>query len=75
MQRKQIKKENFSSNIRFYYVSVSVIVLGYVFLSIGSANSFTSLTLGPLVLILGYIFAIPFALLSGSKGDKKQNNE
>jgi len=74
MQKKQIKKENFSSNIKLYYIAVSVIVLGYILLSIGSANSFTSLTLGPLVLLLGYIFAIPFALLKGSKSENKQNN-
>jgi hypothetical protein len=65
MQRKSPKKDDFRKNLRLYYGAVGVIILGYVFLSIGDANSFTSLTLGPIVLVVGYLIAMPIALLSG----------
>lgn len=55
----------FRKNLYLYYGAVGVILLGYVFLGIGGANSFTSLTLGPVVLVLGYLVAMPIALLSG----------
>ncbi len=56
---------DFGRNMVLYYVAVGVVALGYFILSIGGANSFTSLTLGPIVLVLGYLVAIPVALLSG----------
>lgn len=65
MARKVQETTGFLSNIILYYVAIGVIVLGYVFLSIGGANSFTSLTLGPVVLVAGYLVAMPVALLVG----------
>ncbi len=72
MQRRLPKKTDLSKNIIYYYAALGVVVLGYVFLMIGSANSFTSLTLGPIVLVLGYLVAIPVALLTGV-GQKTDN--
>lgn len=69
MQRKTVQKIDFKKNLLFYYLAIGVVILGYVFLSIGDADSFTSLTLGPVILIIGYLAAIPFALLS--KTEKK----
>jgi hypothetical protein len=65
MARKTIEKTDFRLNLILYYAAIGVIILGYVFLSIGGANSFTSLTLGPIVLVLGYLVAMPIALLTG----------
>ena len=62
MQRNKI---DLSKNLKLYYAAVGVILLGYIFLSIGDANSITSLTLGPIVLVIGYLVAMPIALLSG----------
>ena len=59
------EKTGFLKNLILYYVGIGVIVLGYVFLSIGGANSFTSLTLGPVILVAGYLIAMPLALLAG----------
>ncbi len=74
MQRKNVKETVFSKNLRLYYASICVIVLGYIFLAIGDADSFTSKTLGPIILVLGYIIAVPIALLSGvlPKKDKSE---
>ena len=60
-----VEKTNFLRNLILYYVGIGVIVLGYIFLSIGGANSFTSLTFGPIVLVVGYTIAMPVALLVG----------
>jgi hypothetical protein len=65
MAKKTVEKLEFRRNLILYYAAIGVIVLGYVFLSIGGANSFTSLTLGPIVLVIGYLVAMPVALLSG----------
>lgn len=76
MARKMIEKKNFLGNLILYYASLGVIVLGYVFLSMGDANSFTSLTLGPIILVLGYIIAIPIALLVGvTRKDAPDNTD
>ena len=66
------KKVELSKNVKLYYYAVIVIILGYIILSIGDANSFTSLTLGPIVLVIGYLGAITFALL---KGVRKSDND
>ena len=72
MKKKMPKKVDFSKNIRLYYIAVLFIILGYIILSIGDATSFTSLTLGQIVLVVGYLVAIPIALLSGVR---KTNGE
>ena len=71
MLRKMSEKEGFRLNLILYYAAIGVILLGYVFLSMGGANSFTSLTLGPIVLVIGYLVAIPIALLAGVHRNKK----
>ena len=82
MQRKVPPKTDFLKNVKLYYAAVGVIVLGYIILSIGKANSFTSLTLGPVVLVIGYLVAIPISLLTGVKktdgskeGSESKNNK
>jgi hypothetical protein len=64
------EKIDFTRNLIFYYAAIGVIILGYIFLAIGGANSFTSLTLGPIILVAGYVIAMPLALLTGF-GNKK----
>lgn len=74
MQMKNVKKVDFSRNLKLYYLAIGIIIFGYIFLAIGDANSFTSITLGPIILVLGYIIAVPIALLSGVL-QKKDKNE
>ena len=75
MKKKQHKVIDLKRNLVLYYVSVGIILLGYIFLSIGGANSFTSITLGPIILVIGYLFAVPFALLTGTPRDTKEKSE
>ena len=42
---------------------VAIILIGFVFLAQGPANSFSSLTIGPVLLIVGYCVVIPIAIL------------
>ena len=72
MQRKKKEGTNLTGNLWLYYAAVGVILLGYLFLSLGDATSFTSLTLGPIVLVIGYLVVMPFALLFGVR--QKRND-
>jgi len=65
MQKKNSTQLDISKNLKLYYLAVGIIVFGYIVLSIGGAESFTSLTLGPIILVIGYLIAIPVALLTG----------
>ncbi len=73
MPQKNEGKVDFSKNFKLYYGAVAVIILGYIFLSIGDANSITSLTVGPIILVFGYLVAMPIAILSGI--GKKENGK
>ena len=54
-------------NWRLFGLGLGVIALGYVFLSRPPVDGFLSLTLAPLLLVLGYCVLIPMALLKGKK--------
>ena len=56
-------------NIRFFVLGIAVIALGYLFLSRPPVDGFMSLTLAPLLLVIGYCVLIPMALLSGNKSE------
>ena len=73
MRRKNAKKIDLSRNLKLYYAAIGIIIIGYIFLSIGDANSFTSITLGPIILVLGYIIAVPIALLCGGSNKDKES--
>ncbi len=75
MARKSVPSIGFTRNLILYYAAIGVIILGYVFLSVGGANSFTSLTLGPVVLVAGYLVAMPVALLVGARQGAKEGEE
>ena len=75
MQKKTVPKIDFSRNLLLYYIAIGIVIIGYIFLSIGNADSFTSLTLGPIVLIVGYLIAVPIALLSKARKTETQVTE
>lgn len=57
-------------NMWLFGLALATIALGYVFLSLPPVDGFMSLTLAPLLLVLGYCVLIPIALLSGNKKDE-----
>ena len=59
-------------NYHLFLAGVAVIVIGYVALAQGPWNSFLSLHLAPMLLLIGYCVLIPIAILKRSdkpKGD------
>ena len=56
-------------NMWLFGLGLATIALGYVFLSLPPVDGFMSLTLAPLLLVLGYCVFIPIALLSRQKED------
>ena len=54
-------------NYAIFIVGALLLVIGYVFMSIGPADSFWSLTLSPIILVFAYCVVIPAAILWRSK--------
>ena len=50
-------------NYLLFGVGVFVIIVGYLIMYTGDVNSFQSLVISPLLLLLGYLVIIPLALL------------
>ena len=50
-------------NYVLFGIGVFVIILGYLIMYLGEVNSFQSLTLSPILLLIGYLIIIPYALL------------
>ena len=69
-----IMKDNNNKTVKFLWpykrknyllfgVGVFVIIVGYLIMYLGDVNSFQSLVISPLLLLLGYLVIIPVALL------------
>ena len=68
MENKNKKTLQFSwpykrKNYVLFGVGVFVIIVGYLIMYTGDVNSFQSLVISPLLLLLGYLVIIPLALL------------
>ena len=51
-------------NYLLFGVGVFVIIVGYLTMYLGVVDSFQSLVLSPLLLLIGYLVLIPYALFS-----------
>ncbi len=59
-----------SLNYRIFALGIALIILGYVALAQPPAESFVSLTVAPILLVVGYCIIIPIAILyQGKKGE------
>ena len=59
-------------NYVIFGIGIVVLLFGYIFLSIGPVDSFWSLTLAPVVLVIGYLVIIPLSFLYHHKSQGKQ---
>ncbi|HHL73088.1 MAG TPA: hypothetical protein ENJ29_11320 [Bacteroidetes bacterium] len=50
-------------NYIIFAISVAVILIGYIALAQGPAESYWSLTVGPVLLVIGYCILVPLAIL------------
>jgi uncharacterized membrane protein HdeD (DUF308 family) len=62
-----------SENYIIFGIGILLIIAGYIALSQGPWNSFWSLTLAPILLVIGYCVAIPLAILYRKK--KQETNQ
>ena len=56
-----------NTNYFLFIAGLLVIVLGYVLMGTGGLNSTQSLTVSPIVLLIGYLVIIPVAILFRKK--------
>lgn len=73
-------KKNFFSPFQEYWTSknyifllggIAILILGYFLMAHSPWDGFTSLTLSPLVLLVGYVIVIPLAIMVKSTFFKK----
>ena len=50
-------------NYVLFAIGVFVIIVGYLIMYLGKVDSFQSLILSPIFLLIGYLIIIPYALL------------
>ncbi len=79
IKSKKVQEVTFSSywnkiNYMILAAAVITIVIGYVFMSIGPWNSFPSLDISPVILIIGYLILLPLSILY-TKSDSGNKNE
>jgi len=83
IRKKQVKKSNVSPfNIywekkNYYMLALGfiVIIIGFFLMSIGSWDSFPSLVLSPILLIIGYVLVFPLSIFYKNKSKEKSSQE
>ena len=55
------------TNLLFFAIGLGLIILGFIALAQGPWDSFSSLTIAPVLLVLGYCVIIPLAILYKKK--------
>jgi hypothetical protein len=61
-------------NAQVFAAGIAVILIGYPCLAQPPVDGFLSLTLAPILLVLGYCVIIPIALLLGDKEAETEEN-
>ena len=54
-------------NYQLFGIALLTIVIGYIFMGIGPADGFWSLSLAPVILVLGYCVLIPLSIMYKEK--------
>ena len=55
------------NNYLLFGLSLAIIFIGYIFMSIWPWDSFSSLTVAPILLVIGYCITLPIAILYKKK--------
>ncbi|MBO8130677.1 MAG: DUF3098 domain-containing protein [Candidatus Marinimicrobia bacterium] len=55
------------TNILIFLVGLIVIATGYIIMATGETYSFSSLTISPILLLIGYLVIIPISILYKKK--------
>lgn len=59
-----------STNYKIFGIGIIVLILGYISLSQRPVDSFMSLTVAPILLVIGYLVIIPLSFLYQKKTRK-----
>ena len=62
-------------NVIIILIGVGIIGLGYLLMSMGDVMGFTSLTLAPIVLCIGYLVVVPYGIMYGPRAARKAREE
>ncbi len=62
------------NNFLLLLLGLVIIIAGFVFMSMGPWNSFPSLFISPVLLVIGYLLVLPASILYFKK-DKPDNQE
>ena len=54
-------------NYILFICGIIMIILGYIIMITGDTNSFQSLSLSPIILLIGYLILIPLSLIYKNK--------
>jgi len=57
-------------NYLLFAIGIAVIIIGYICMATGETYSFRSLTVAPIILLVGYLIIIPLAILYRKKEEK-----
>lgn len=63
------------NNYLILLAGIVVIIAGYLFMSMGSWDSFPSLYISPILLVIGYLIIIPISILFRSKEEGTASEE
>tara|TARA_Y100001970_G_C14124247_1_gene798030 strand:- start:37 stop:300 length:264 start_codon:yes stop_codon:yes gene_type:complete len=55
------------NNYILFGIGIIFLIIGYVIMGLGETNSFQSLSLAPVILAIGYLVLIPYALIYKKK--------
>jgi hypothetical protein len=61
------------NNYLLLYGAIGLLLLGYFLMAQSPWDSFLSLSLSPIILLIGYIILIPITILYKSSSNKKNN--
>lgn len=62
-----------NANFIIFGIGILVIIIGYYIMATGDTYSFQSLSLAPVVLLIGYLIIVPVAILYKKKNNSDNN--
>ena len=63
------------NNYLLLLLGFALLIIGYYFMSMGKWNSFPSLVISPIILIIGYVIVLPIAILYRKKNVKEDSQD
>ena len=62
-------------NFIFLFIGLVIIISCFILMSVGSWDSFPSLFISPVVLVIGYLIILPASVLITGKHEEENKNE